>query len=70
MSQPDGVVVRGGAQWFAQEITADPDPTSCCSPRLTAEQRARLLEVGERCPVHRPLKSEIIIRTTAQPSAE
>jgi len=37
---------------------------------LTAEQRARLLEIGERCPVHRALKSEIVIRTTAQPSAE
>jgi len=37
---------------------------------LTAEQRARLLEIGERCPVHRTLKSEIVIRTTAQPSAE
>ena len=37
---------------------------------LTAEQRARLLEIGERCPVHRTLKSEIVIRTTAQPSTE
>ena len=37
---------------------------------LTAEQRARLLEVGQKCPVHRTLKSEIDIRTTAQPSPE
>ena len=29
---------------------------------LTAEQRTRLLEVGEKCPVHRTLKSEINIR--------
>ena len=26
---------------------------------LSAEQRAKLLEVGERCPVHRTLKSGI-----------
>ncbi len=37
---------------------------------LTAGQRARLLEIGQRCPVHRTLKSEIDIRTTAQPSPE
>jgi putative redox protein len=27
------------------------------------EQRARLLEIAERCPVHRTLTSEISIRT-------
>jgi len=37
---------------------------------LTAEQRARLLEAGEKCPVHRTLKSEIDIRTTTPPSTE
>jgi len=37
---------------------------------LTAEQRAQPLEIGERCPVHRTLKSEIVIGTTAQPSTE
>ena len=26
---------------------------------LTAEQRARLLEIGQKCPVHRTLKSGI-----------
>jgi uncharacterized OsmC-like protein len=31
--------------------------------RLTDEQRARLLEIAERCPVHRTLVSEIDIRT-------
>jgi putative redox protein len=30
---------------------------------LTAEQRARLMEIADRCPVHRTLKSEIDIRT-------
>lgn len=28
---------------------------------LSAEQRARLLEIGQRCPVHRTLKSKIVI---------
>jgi putative redox protein len=30
---------------------------------LSGEQRARLLEIAERCPVHRTLTSEISIRT-------
>jgi putative redox protein len=30
---------------------------------LTDDQRARLLEIAERCPVHRTLTSEIHIRT-------
>jgi uncharacterized OsmC-like protein len=30
---------------------------------LSQEQRARLVEIGERCPVHRTLTSEIKIRT-------
>lgn len=30
---------------------------------LTDEQRARLLDIAERCPVHRTLISEISIRT-------
>ena len=30
---------------------------------LDPEQRARLLEIAERCPVHRTLVSEIVIRT-------
>jgi putative redox protein len=32
---------------------------------LTAEQRQRLLEIADKCPVHRTLKSEVDIRTTA-----
>lgn len=31
---------------------------------LTQEQRARLLEIAKKCPVHRTLTSEINIRTT------
>jgi putative redox protein len=30
---------------------------------LNAEQRARLMEIADKCPVHRTLKSEIDIRT-------
>ncbi len=31
---------------------------------LTEEQRTRLLEIANKCPVHRTLTSEINIRTT------
>jgi putative redox protein len=31
---------------------------------LSAEQRSRLLEIADKCPVHRTLTSEINIRTT------
>ena len=30
---------------------------------LTGEQRARLLEIAEMCPVHRTLKGEVDIKT-------
>jgi putative redox protein len=30
---------------------------------LTAEQRSKLLEIAEKCPVHRTLKSEVNIRS-------
>ena len=33
------------------------------SGTLTQEQRARLLEIAQKCPVHRTLTSEINIRT-------
>ena len=32
---------------------------------LTAEQRAKLIEIADKCPVHRTLKSEIDIRLSA-----
>ena len=35
---------------------------------LDAEQRARLLQIADKCPVHRTLKSEIDIRTSELPS--
>ena len=35
---------------------------------LDAEQRARLLDIAERCPVHRTLSSEISIRTRLVPA--
>lgn len=35
---------------------------------LDAEQRARLMEIADKCPVHRTLKSEIDIRTMEQPT--
>ena len=33
---------------------------------LSAEDRKRLLEIADKCPVHRTLKSEIDIRTTEE----
>jgi putative redox protein len=36
---------------------------------LDEQQRARLLEMAERCPVHRTLTSEISIRTRLAPSS-
>ncbi len=35
---------------------------------LTAEQRKRLLEIADKCPVHRTLTSEIDIRTVEEPA--
>jgi putative redox protein len=35
---------------------------------LDAEQRKRLLEIADKCPVHRTLESEIEIRTFSQPA--
>ena len=35
---------------------------------LDETQRARLLEIATRCPVHRTLTSEVKIRTVALPS--
>jgi uncharacterized OsmC-like protein len=35
---------------------------------LSAEQRASLMEIADKCPVHRTLKSEIDIRTVEEPA--
>ena len=34
---------------------------------LTVEQRAKLMEIADKCPVHRTLTSEINIRTVEEP---
>ena len=39
------------------------DTTITLTGQLSDEQRTRLLEIAEKCPVHRTLKSEINIRT-------
>jgi len=38
-------------------------------PELTEEQRARLLEIADRCPVHRTLEGEKEIVTTLEPGS-
>ena len=43
------------------------DRAIALSGNLDAEQRRRLLEIADKCPVHRTLTSEIDIRTTEQP---
>ena len=35
---------------------------------LDAEQRRRLMEIADKCPVHRTLTSEIDIRTVERPA--
>jgi uncharacterized OsmC-like protein/alpha-beta hydrolase superfamily lysophospholipase len=42
------------------------DRTMTFEGDLTAEQRARLLEIADMCPVHRTLQSEVNIRTTEE----
>ena len=40
---------------FRREITLD--------PKLTADQRARLIEIADKCPVHRMLEGQIAVET-------
>lgn len=35
---------------------------------LDAEQRRRLLEIADRCPVHRTLTGEVVVQTTEVPA--
>ncbi|CAN5542934.1 hypothetical protein BH10ACT10_BH10ACT10_00530 [soil metagenome] len=50
--------------------TARPSPADCIdrviqlSGDLDVEQPRRLLEIADRCPVHRTLNSEFTVRTT------
>ncbi|MCA9242865.1 MAG: alpha/beta fold hydrolase, partial [Phycisphaerales bacterium] len=46
----------GAVDWIERDITLD-------GADLTAEQRKRLIEIAERCPVHRTLQSEVVIKT-------
>ena len=43
------------------------DRTITLAGNLDESQRARLLEIADKCPVHRTLTSEIEIRTTEEP---
>jgi putative redox protein len=47
----DSVAARIGATGYAVEIEDD----------LTDEQHERLMEIADKCPVHRTLEGEIII---------
>ncbi len=49
---------KGLVSEIRREISID-------APELSDEQLARLMEIADRCPVHRTLSSEIKIRTTA-----
>jgi uncharacterized OsmC-like protein/alpha/beta superfamily hydrolase len=44
------------------------DRTITMTGDLSDEQRARLLEIADKCPVHRTLHSEVNIRTKEQPA--
>jgi uncharacterized OsmC-like protein len=74
------VIVHGDASGFAQEIVVGPHRLTADEPSefggkiereihlvgtLDPEQRKRLLEIADKCPVHRTLKSEIDIQTRA-----
>ena len=37
---------------------------------LTEEQRARMIQIADKCPVHRTLEGEIVIETSMIPSNE
>ena len=52
----NGATGEGGLS-ITREITIDGE--------LTAEQRQRLIEIADKCPVHRSLVGDITISTTA-----
>ncbi|WP_084419553.1 bifunctional alpha/beta hydrolase/OsmC family protein [Henriciella litoralis] len=47
---------------FSREIDLD--------GQLSSEQRSRLIEIADKCPVHRTLESQSVIRTTMKPAAD
>ena len=51
---------EGRLDEIAREIALEGD--------LAPEERARLLEIADRCPVHRTLRSEVRVLTTAAPA--
>jgi uncharacterized OsmC-like protein len=69
----EGIVVRLGHSKIHAEDCAECDAKERILDRivleleltgpLTSEQRSKLLEIAEKCPVHRTLQSEINIRT-------
>jgi putative redox protein len=58
------VVLSGGpadgAYAITRQITMDGD--------LDAEQRQRLLEIADKCPVHRTLTGQVVVQTTEAPT--
>lgn len=68
MANPVSVVVQGSASGFAQEIVAGAHRSRSDEPQAAggtddAGQRAKLLEIADKCPVHRSLAGEINIHT-------
>ncbi len=53
---------EGKLDEIAREVTLKGD--------LGAEGRARLLEIADRCPVHRTLRSEVRVLTAAAPGRD
>ena len=56
---PDCETKEGKVDVIEQEVTLDGD--------LSAEQRARLMQIAGRCPVHRTLLSEVKITSRPAP---
>lgn len=48
---------------FVGKITRIEKTLTLVGPSLTEEQRARLAEIAERCPVERTLEGEIVVTT-------
>ncbi len=53
---------EGKLDEIAREIALEGD--------LAPEERARLLEIADRCPVHRTLRSEVRVLTTEAPGRD